>query len=177
MMSLFNQPLVLLLTFERGCVFFGFSSPKCVFCTMHFSKICQICNILLLKNPKEFFFCKFCSSNSLVISNHFPKFNFAVAIKRKPFESRKRKLFIGVMVFIVTCPFVSSESLFCAPTILGNKQTCDTLFLSALLFKTFRIERTNYFPINIIGVTLIVANKNRILVHINFMLGMQLSQE
>ena len=35
-----------------------------------------------------------------------------------------------------------------------------------------RGEPTNYFPINNIGVTLIVANKNRILVHTNqFLLG------
>lgn len=53
----------------------------------------------------------------------------------------------------------------------GEKQKQKMLrliFFFFSFFKTFRSNGTNYFPINNIGVTLIVANKNRILVHINW---------
>lgn len=82
------------------------------------------------------------------------------------------------MVYSHTCPFFAFEPHLCAGwkfrmrmrnTQREKQQMFRLIFPWFYFFKTFRSNGPNYFPINNIGVTLIVANKNRILVHhINF---------
>lgn len=150
-------------------------------------KICQtFYQFFLLVKSKSVFFLMFkIFQFTQTFSEIIFDFRFFVVGTKKTWISRKWKLFM--------CYGRSSHVLFFAirtSSMRGlkipdedwqqhndkkkNVKTNVPLGFSAIRFdfffvKTFRSNGPNYFPINNIGVTLIVANKNRILVqHINF---------